>query len=316
MGDHGAGRTARPGRGGPAVDLAEEFDGHRSHLIGVAYRMLGSIADAEDAVQEAWLRLRRVDRAGIDDLRAWLTTVTGRLCLDRLRAVRATREVYVGPWLPEPLVERLPATDPDPADAAVLADSVRMALLLVLEQLTPEQRVAFVLHDVFGVPFDEVARTLSTSPEAARQAASRARRAVHDRAPRRVAPPAEQRAVLDAFVLACRQGDLDGLLGLLAPDVVLRSDGGGAVRAALRPIEGADKVARFLVGLLNGLGDTEVVVDLVSVNGTAGMVVSLRPPDSAVAHRVGVYAFDVSPDGRIDRLWFVLNPAKLGHLPT
>ncbi|HEV2086968.1 MAG TPA: nuclear transport factor 2 family protein, partial [Cryptosporangiaceae bacterium] len=139
---------------------------------------------------------------------------------------------------------------------------------------------------------------------------------VHDRAPRRVAPPAEQRAVLDAFVTACRQGDLDGLLRLLAPDVVLRSDGGGAVRTARRPIEGADKVARFLLGLVRDVGDAEVVVDQVWVNGAAGMVVGVRPTGSDVVHRLGVQAFDISPDGRIERLWFVLNPAKLGHLPA
>ncbi len=296
------------------MSSVDEFEEHRAHLTAVAYRMLGSLADAEDAVQDAWLRLQRVDRASIDDLRGWLTTVTGRLCLDRLRSARVMREAYVGPWLPEPLVARLPDTAPDPADVAVLDESVRMALLVVLEQLTPEQRVAFVLHDVFAVPFDGVAGVLGVSTAAARQHASRARKAVHDQAPRRTASAREQRAVLEAFFAAARMGDLRRLLQLLAPDVVLTSDGGGIVLAARRPIEGADKVARFLIGVLEKARPAEWVVEAASVNGEPGLVAWLRVPDSGELVPAGVVHADVTPDGKVARLSLVLNPEKLTHL--
>jgi RNA polymerase sigma-70 factor (ECF subfamily) len=293
------------------MDTGTEFEQHRAHLTGVAYRMLGSIADAEDAVQDAWLRLQRVDRAGIEDLRGWLTTVTGRLCLDRLRSARAVREAYVGPWLPEPLVARLPGDAPDPADVAVLDESIRMALLVVLERLTPEQRVAFVLHDVFGVPFDGVAGVLGVSPEAARQHASRARKAVHDRAPRRAASASDQRAVLNAFLAAARRGDLHGLVKLLDPDVVLTSDGGGLVQAARRPIEGAEKVARFLIGILDKARPAELVSELASVNGEPGVVAWLRPAGSDELVLVGVVRVDLAPDGRAEQVQLIVNPEKL-----
>jgi RNA polymerase sigma-70 factor (ECF subfamily) len=295
------------------MDVATEFEQYRGYLTGVAYRMLGSLADAEDAVQDAWLRLARVDRADIDDLRAWLTTVTGRLCLDRLRSARVAREAYVGPWLPEPLIERLPdATAPDPADIAVLDESVRMALLVVLEKLTPEQRIAFVLHDVFGAPFDAVANALGVSTEAARQHASRARRAVHEREPRRAAPLAEQKAVMEAFIAACQRGELDGLLALLDPDVVLTSDGGGVVKAAMRPIEGADKVGRWLLAVL---ADTAgLSFEPVLVNGDVGAVGLVRQPGTDRAEPAGVVSLEVTPGGRITRLALVVNPAKLTHL--
>jgi RNA polymerase sigma-70 factor (ECF subfamily) len=296
------------------MNCVDEFEEHRGHLTGVAYRMLGSLADAEDAVQDAWLRLQRVDRASIDDLRGWLTTVTGRLCLDRLRSAQVTREAYVGPWLPEPLVARLPDPAPDPAEIAVLDESVRMALLVVLERLTPEQRVAFVLHDVFGVPFDGVASVLGVSAPAARQHASRARKAVHDEAPRRTASAPELRAVLDAFFTAARKGDLHGLLRLLSPDVVLTSDGGGVVQAALRPIHGADKVGRFIIGVLEKERPAEWAVELASVNGEPGLVTWRRMPDSGELVPAGVVHADITPDGQVARLTLVLNPAKLTRL--
>jgi len=297
------------------METATEFEQHRGHLTGVAYRMLGSLADAEDAVQDAWLRLQRVDRAEIEDLRGWLTTVTGRLCLDRLRSARAVREAYVGPWLPEPLVARLPdATAPDPADLAVQDESIRMALLVVLERLTPEQRVAFVLHDVFGVPFDGVADVLGLTPEAARQHASRARRAVRDHTPRRSAPVGEQRAVLDAFFTAARKGDLHGLLKLLSPDVVLTSDGGGLVQAARRPVEGADKVARFIIGIIEKARPAEWVAELASVNGEPGMVAWLRPPGSEDLVLLGVTWIEMAPGGRVEHVQLLINPEKLTRI--
>jgi len=309
----------------------DDFTPHRDHLVRVAYRMLGSLADAEDAVQEAWLRWQRADRSAILEPRAWLTTVTGRICLDVLRSARVTREAYVGPWLPEPLVERLPADPPpssvaapppgaDPADIAVLDDSVRMALLTLLERLTPEQRVAFVLHDVFGIPFDGIATTLGTKVDTARQLASRARRLLHDSAPPPLAPLAEQRATVEAFFEACQGGDLARLTALLAPDVEFHSDGGGHVRAALRPIVGADKVARFLLGVVqHGWKSPEPAL----VNGQYGVVFRFAPGDSRdaayqrwVAGREirGVVVPDVTPDGRISRFSFVVNPEKLRHV--
>jgi RNA polymerase sigma-70 factor (ECF subfamily) len=297
------------------TDVAIEFEQHRGHLTGVAYRMLGSMADAEDAVQDAWLRLQRVDRAEIEDLRGWLTTVTGRLCLDRLRSARVVREAYVGPWLPEPLVARLPDDNaPDPAELAVLDESIQLALLVVLERLTPEQRVAFVLHDVFGVPFDGVAGTLGVSAAAARQHASRARRAVHDHSPRRTAPLKEQRAVLDAFLGAARRGDLQGLVSLLDPGAELITDGGGIVQAARRPIEGAERSARFFLGILEKIRPTEWLAEQVLVNGESGAVFWIRPPGAGTLTLAGVVTLDVTPAGLVERVSVLVNPEKLTSL--
>src|SRR6266511_4205825 len=199
---------------------ADEFSAHRDHLMAVAYRMLGSRSDAEDAVQEAWLRFAAARTEEIADLRAWLTTVTARICLDLLRSARVRREAYVGPWLPERVVR---------------LDEVSLALLVVLERLTPEQRVAFILHDVFAVPFDEIASVLGGTPEAARQLASRARRAVAEGRPRHRADLNEQRRVLSAFLNAAERGDVDALLAVLAPDVVAIGDGGGVAPAGKAP---------------------------------------------------------------------------------
>jgi RNA polymerase sigma-70 factor (ECF subfamily) len=313
----------------------DEFTPHREHLVRVAYRMLGSLADAEDAVQETWLRWQRTDQSEIVDARAWLTRVTSRICLDVLRSARVTREAYVGPWLPEPLVERLPAGPPpgssaapppgaDPADIAVLDDSVRIALLHLLERLSPEQRVAFVLHDVFGIPFDGVAAALGTKVDNARQLASRARRLLHDSAPPPLAPLPEQRATVEAFFEACQGGDLHRLTALLAPDVEFHSDGGGRVRAALRPILGPEKVTRFLLGIFQNRGDY-IVAEPALVNGQYGIVLQFSPPGTDdnpayerwVAGRelMGVIVPDVTADGRISRFSFVVNPDKLKHLP-
>jgi RNA polymerase sigma-70 factor (ECF subfamily) len=283
--------------------------------------MLGSLTDAEDAVQETWLRWERADRAQILEPRAWLTTVTGRICVDVLKSARVTREAYVGPWLPEPLVERLPSGD-DPSDVAVLDDSVRIALLHLLERLTPEQRVAFVLHDVFGVPFDAVASALGTKVESARQLASRARRLLHDNAPPRLAPLPDQRATIEAFFAACQGGDLGRLATLLAPDVELHSDGGGRVRAALRPIMGVDKVSRFLSKLMESRGPL-LRPEPALVNGQFGVVFWFTPAALAepslfqyMNERMlfGVVVPDVDDDGRISRISFILNPEKLQHL--
>jgi len=295
-------------RGG---DVTEEFEQHRDHLIGVAYRMLGSRAEAEDAVQEAYLRFAGADRSTIRDLRGWLTTTTGRICLDVLRSARVRREAYVGPWLPEPIVARLPSTAPGPEALAERAEEVTLALLVVLETLTPEQRVAFVLHDVFAVPFDEIATVLSTTGPAARQLATRARRAVAEGRPRHSATPAEQRTLLDAFLAAVQEGDIDGLLAVLAPDVVAIGDGGGVLPAGRRPVEGSLQVARFMAGLFRqarrfGTPRAEIV----SVNGVYGLLMEAGDPPIRMVMGLSM------ADGRITGIFDQLNPAKLTDAPT
>jgi RNA polymerase sigma-70 factor, ECF subfamily len=290
--------------------LTEDFEQHRDHLIGVAYRMLGSRAEAEDAVQEAYLRYAGADRSAIRDLRGWLTTTTGRICLDVLRSARVRREAYVGPWLPEPLVERLPTGGPAPEELAVRAEEVTYALLVVLETLTPEQRVAFVLHDVFAVPFDEIAAALGTTDAAARQLATRARRAVAAGRVRHSATPAEQREVTEAFLNAVRGGDIDALLALLAPDVIAIGDGGGVAPAGRRPIEGGLQVARFMLGLFRTTSKhASLRFEEVLVNGSLGFLFEYGEPPIRV-----VMAMSIA-DGRITGIFDQLNPAKLTRVP-
>jgi len=307
----------RPAPAEPAL----VFESERGRLIALAYRMLGSWAEAEDAVQEAWLRF-----AGRDDVRepaAWLTTVVGRICLDVLRSARARREAYVGAWLPEPVVARLAEADgrDDPAEVVAQADEVSYALLVVLERLTPEQRVAFVLHDVFAVPFDRIGEVLGTSAEAARQLATRARRAVTSGAPRRRAGRAEQRRVISAFEAATRSGDLDGLLAVLAPEVAMTGDGGGVVPAG-GPVAGAVPVARFLIGLFRRF-DREAALEMtqVLVNGDVGFMLDVRALDGRTLPGTdldairAVMALEVV-DGRVTAIYDQLNPAKLTRLPA
>src|SRR5438105_3494716 len=220
--------------------LTEEFERHRAHLRSVAYRMLGSLSEADDAVQEAWLRLNRSDTAAVTNLGGWLTTVVSRVALDALRARRARREDYVGSWLPEPVYDTSAGGDPE--QEALLADSVGLALLVVLDTLTPAERLAFVLHDMFAVPFDEIAPIVDRSPDAARQLASRARRRVRGAAPAQDPDLARQREVVDAFLAAARAGDFEALLEVLDPEVVFRVDVGGTGPAARPPIVGAEAV--------------------------------------------------------------------------
>jgi RNA polymerase sigma-70 factor (ECF subfamily) len=278
--------------------LADEFERARPRLRAIAYRMLGSVTEAEDAVQEAWLRLDRSD-AAIDDLRAWLVTVVGRISLDLLRARKTRREDYAGSWLPEPIVEADPHTQPE--RDAVLADSVGLALLVVLDSLAPAERLAFVLHDVFAVPFDEIARIVDRSPDAARQLASRARRRIGrtQRAPDADLPV--QRAVVDAFLAAARSGDFDALIAVLDPDVVFRTDGGGSGPLARPPVVGAQAVA----GEIRVRGPVFAsFARPVVVNGGAGSLVSL--PDG----RTIVVGFTVV-GGRIAEIDLIADPAKL-----
>ena len=281
--------------------LAEEFEQHRGHLRAVAYRMLGSVTEADDAVQEAWLRLDRSDPGGTDDLRGWLTVVVGRICLDALRRRKSRNEQLAGSWLPEPIVRM--ANDAGPERDTVMADSVGLALLVVLESLTPAERLSFVLHDVFGVPFDEIAPMVERSPAAARQLASRARRRVRAEAPEPDADLAVQRRAVDAFLAAARDGDFEGLLRVLDPDVVLRIDGGpNAPRPFARPpLVGAEAVARGAVAF-RAAARTEPV----TVNGAAGLIVRFPA-------RTLVGAFTVA-NGRIVEINIIADPEKLRGL--
>jgi len=283
--------------------LAEEFERHRGHLRAVGYRMLGSVSEAEDAVQEAWLRLDRGDPGGTDDLRGWLTVVVGRICLDTLRRRKARKEQLAGSWLPEPIIRS--ATDSEPERDTVMADSVGLALLVVLESLTPAERLAFVLHDVFAIPFDEIAPVVDRSPAATRQLASRARRRVRAQAPEPDADIAVQRRVVDAFLAAARQGDFEALLQVLDPNVVLRVDGGPNAPPpfARPPIVGAEAVARGAVGFRGAADRIEPVI----VNGAPGMLVRF-PARSLVA------AFTVA-NARIVAIDIIADPDKLRGLP-
>jgi RNA polymerase sigma factor (sigma-70 family) len=278
---------------------AEEFESQRPRLQAVAYRMLGSVSEAEDAVQEAWLRLSRTNGDGIDNLSGWLTTVVGRVCIDMLRARRSRREEYVGTWLPEPIVNDDQQLDPE--HETLLADSVGVALLVVLETLSPAERLAFVLHDMFGVPFDEIGPMVERSPEAARQLASRARRRVRGAAPTPDPDMARQREVVEAFLEAARGGDFEALLATLDPDVVMRADPGPTAHGAPESIEGAEAVARFAAARGPSFAPSCRVV---LVNGSPGLMVVRNG-------RVrGVNAITVV-NGRIVTMDLVLNPDKL-----
>jgi len=285
--------------------LAEEFERHRGHLRAVGYRMLGSVSEADDAVQEAWLRLDRSDPGGSDDLRGWLTVVVGRICLDTLRRRKSRREHLTGSWLPEPIVRS--ANDAGPERDVVLADSVGLALLVVLESLTPAERLSLVLHDVFGVPFAEIAPVVDRSPAAARQLASRARRRVRAQAPQPDADLAVQRKAVDAFLAAARDGDFEGLMRVLDPNVVLRVDGGpNAPRAfAQQPLVGAEAVAAQAENFRRGGagGRAEPVI----VNGAAGVLVRF-PARSLLG------AFTVV-NGLIVEIDMIADPDKLRGLP-
>ncbi|MFD3548513.1 RNA polymerase sigma-70 factor [Streptomyces sp. NPDC058655] len=307
--DGGAGRTAADGRdgspaggrGGATDPATEAFVAHRNLLFTVAYEMLGSAADAEDVLQETWLRWAKVDVEQVSEQRAYLVRITTRQALNRLRTMSRRKESYVGPWLPEPLL-----TAPDVAQDVELAESVSMAVMLVLETLSPTERAVFVLREVFDVGYDEIAAAVDKTPAAVRQIAHRARRHVDARRPREVVSASETRAALESFRRALDSGDLQGLLDVLAPEVVLLSDGGGIKQAAVRPINGADKVARFMIG---GLGKNQLPLDVgvCAVNGRPALVVHLDGElDGVMAIRV--------EDSRIVGLYYVRNPEKLSRV--
>jgi len=281
---------------------AAQFERHRAHLRAVAYRMLGSSSEAEDAVQESFLRLNRSDGERVDDLRAWLTTVVARVCLDMLRARRARREDFVGSTLPEPVVSIDDGTDPE--HEAVLADSVGLAMLVVLDTLTPAERIAFVLHDMFAVPFSEIAELVDRSPTATRQLASRARRRVRSATPNPDADVNAQRKVVDAFLAASRAGDFDALLAVLDPDVVFRLDVGDVPALAREPVVGAEAVAEQI--LERGTPFAPFARPAL-VNGAAGAIVVRGGRPFAVV------GFTVER-GRVAAIDVVADPEKLRGL--
>lgn len=291
---------ARPLYMNRAETAASEFEELRPRLVGVAYGLLGSVAEAEDAVQEAWIRLQRSDLDAIEDLTGWLVTTTSRIALDVLRSARRRREAYVGPWLPEPV-----ETAPDPADTIGLADSMSWAMLVVLETLSPAERAAFVLHDVFGLPFDQIGTALGRSPAACRKLASRAREHVGDRRPRFDVDPEAHREIVEAFGEATVSGDMDRLLSLLTPDAVFTSDGGGVVRAALEPIRGADKIVRFLAGTALKFAPPQVKSTV--INGNPGLLLFYEGRVATVM-ALGIR------DGRVATVDVVRNPHKFHGL--
>ncbi len=274
----------------------DTFVAHRNLLFTVAYEMLGSAADAEDVLQETWLRWADVDPAEVRDERAYLVRITTRLSLNRIRTMARRREAYVGPWLPEPLL-----TAPDVADDVELADSVSTAMLLVLETLTPTERAVFVLREVFDVPYDEIAEAVEKSPAAVRQIAHRARGHVEARRPRASVSTAERTEVMDRFLAAAATGDIQGLMDVLAPDVVLLTDGGGLKKAALRPIHGRDKVLRFLEGVSTGPVDRAEVVE---VNGAPAVQLWIDGELDTVLTAL-------LDGGVVTELYAVRNPEKL-----
>ena len=295
--DHG-GSMSRDGRTGPAT---EGFVAHRNLLFTVAYEMLGSAADAEDVLQETWLRWAGVDLDTVRDQRAYLVRITTRQALSRLRTLGRRKESYVGPWLPEPLL-----TAPDVADDVELADSVSMAMLLVLETLTPAERAVFVLREVFDVTYEEIADAIGKSPAAVRQIAHRARAHVAARRPRGPVSPAQTRDALEAFQRAVETGDLQHLLDILAPDVVFLGDGGGVVQAVLVPVVGAARVGRLLAVGLNRIVGT-ASVQPAQVNGYPALIIRFNGEiDTVIAARID--------DGLVTGLYAVRNPEKLSHM--
>jgi RNA polymerase sigma-70 factor (ECF subfamily) len=282
------------------------FEEHRPVLLGVAYRMLGRVTDAEDVVQEAWLRWSAADRSEVREPRAYLVRVTTRLAIDRLRQVKARGETYVGPWLPEPYETDFGDTVPDTAEQAVLADSVSLAVLVVLESLSPLERAVFVLREAFGYPYADIAAMLDRAEPAVRQLAGRARKHVDERRPRYDVDPVRRRDLTERFLAAAGGGDLEELMALLAPDVRLVGDSGGKSKAPLRVLESADHVGRFLVGVA-GKGVPDISWRFLELNGgPAVLVLSDGKPDS-------VFQLDVL-DGRIQSVYIIRNPDKLHAL--
>ena len=304
--------SAGRGEGGVGPEVSETFDRHRPLLFSIAYRMLGSVMEAEDAVQEAYLRWRRVPEEEVRSEKAYLSAVVTRLCIDRLRSARARREQYVGPWLPEPLPdERAPDVAEAVAEAVALEDSLSMAFLVLLESLTPVERAVFLLREVFGYEYAEIAEIVGKGEANCRQISRRARASVAARRPRFGRSPGQEERLMKGFVEACSAGDMDGLLAVLAEDVTLWSDGGGKARAARNPVYGAANVARFLIGALRK-APAGLAVRPTRVNGGPGLVGYFGDGTPQSATTFGFAG------GRIAEIRLVVNPEKLegvGRLP-
>jgi RNA polymerase sigma-70 factor, ECF subfamily len=289
-----------PPQVGPS-EAARLWADHRRHAFALAYRMLGSVSDADDVLQEAYLRLERTDVGRIDEPGAWLSRVVSRLCIDHLRSARVRRERYVGPWLPEPLV----GGAVEPVDTVELAESLSTAFLIVLERLSPAQRVAFILHDVFGEDYASIARALGRTEVACRLLVARGRAAAREGRRRHEGDPRLGHAVATAFQAACVDGDTGQLLELLAPDVVVLADGGGLVSSARRPVHGADRAVRLLRGVFRKRGLPEAVA---SVNGAPGLAITGDDGRPTWVMSVTIDA------GKVAALHIVTNPQKLTHL--
>jgi RNA polymerase sigma-70 factor, ECF subfamily len=285
------------------ADAAQVFSEHRERLAGVAYRVLGRVADVEDVVQDAWLRWSGVELDSVDDPEAYLVRITTRLAIDRLRSAQARREAYVGPWLPEPML-----TSPDVADSVALNDSVSTAMLLVLESLSPLERAVFVLREAFDMPFGEIGEIIDASPDACRQKLSRAKRRIDKDVPRFEPDPAERHALAHSFLRAAREGDFTALKAMLAPDVVMVGDGGGKARSLPKPMVGAQPVARALATFYKIADEWGVTFHPAIVNGQPGFR-SLAPDGKLV----NVVEIEVA-DGKVQRIHSMLNPDKLSHI--
>jgi RNA polymerase sigma-70 factor (ECF subfamily) len=285
--------------------MTNTFTQYRAYVFSIAYRMLGSVMDAEDMVQETFLQWRKVDQAEVESPKSYLATIVTRLCIDHLRSARVQRETYVGPWLPEPLVTE---TGPSAEGMTALSDSLSTAFLVLLERLTPTERAAFLLREVFAYDYAEVANIINKSEANSRQIVRRARQHIQDRRPRFDPSPSDQTELLQEFMQACTNGDMSGLMALLAEDVVEYSDGGGKVYAALKPIYGAEKVARFLFALTRQ-APAESSAEVGQVNGQPALFLYVA------GQLFGVMTMDVV-DGRIQNIYSVVNPDKLRHLSS
>ncbi|WP_317442082.1 RNA polymerase sigma-70 factor [Streptomyces collinus] len=289
-----------------AETFTDVFEEHRPFLMGVAYRMLGRVADAEDVVQDAWLRWSGADRADIREPRGYLVRVTTRLAIDRLRQVKARSEAYVGPWLPEPYVTEFGDAVADTAERALLADSVSLAVLVVLESLSPLERAVFVLREAFGYPYAEIAALLDRGEAAVRQLAGRARRHVEERRPRYDVDPVQRRDLTERFLAAAAGGDLQGLMALLAPEARLVADSGGKAKAPVRVLHSADKVGRFLAAVA-AKNAADLSVRLVEVNGGPAVLTLVGgKPDT-------VFQLDIA-DGAVTTVYVLRNPDRMGSL--
>ena len=289
------------------MEDAREFEAHRGKLFGIAYRMLGTVGDAEDAVQDAYLRYAAANKHDLRSVEAFLITVVTRVCLDRIKSAQAQREVYVGEWLPEPLMTDLPPEARDPAERAADLDSISMAFVLLLQSLSPEERAVFLLHEVFDYGYGEIAAFIGKTEDACRQLFSRAKKHMAEHRPRIKTRPEEHNRVLQSFMQAVSTGDLSGLMQLMCADVTMTSDGGGKASAALYPVHGPDHVARFVIGTVKKVAADELNFEVAPINGQLGFITRYQ------GQVFNITMLDVV-DGHISAVYFMRNPDKLGRV--